>query len=164
MSLALHTHARISGVEEVGLFKVLTLEEAVSDTYSAKTVLIWEAAESGYAGSIFAGEGGADGVTISGARDPAVIQPGDVVRVRPGSSLVSVLYRRGSRANTLFATERCNSRCLMCSQPPREAEDSWRVEELLRLVELIDLDEAQLGISGGEPTLLGEDLGRLIDA
>lgn len=164
MSLALHTHARVEGAAEVGLYKVLTVEEAARGAHPARDVLLWNAAAPGYAGGVFAGEGEGEGLTIARPRDPAVIQPGDVVRVRPGSTLVSVLYRRGSAANTLFATERCNSRCLMCSQPPRTEDDGWRVAELLRLVDLIDPDEAQLGISGGEPTLLGDDLGRLIDA
>lgn len=178
MSLALHTHARVEGVDRVGLYKVLTPGEAAGGRFQPRQILLWEAQAQGqisgqmagqadtvgYAGGVFAGEARGGGVMIVGARDAAVIQPGDVVRVRPGSSLVSVLYRRGSLANTLFATERCNSRCLMCSQPPRQADDSWRVAELLELVELIDENEAQLGLSGGEPTLLGADLGRLIDA
>lgn len=164
MSLALHTHARVEGVIEVGLYKVLTLEEAASGALPAADVLLWETEAPGYAGAVFAEGRAGLGVRISKTRDRAVIQPGDVVRVRPGSGMVSVMYRRASRANTLFATERCNSRCLMCSQPPREDDDSWRVAELLRLIALIDRDEAQLGVSGGEPTLLGDDLGRLIDA
>lgn len=149
MSLTLHTHARVEGVRAVGLYKVLKPEESARSTLAGDRVLLWEHEGSGYAGSVFAGAPQGDGVTLSGMRDQAVIQPGDVVRVRPGSSLVSVMYRRGSRANTLFATERCNSRCLMCSQPPRVDDDSWRVAELLELVELVDAEEAQLGISGG---------------
>lgn len=164
MSLALHTHARVEGAEAVGLFKVLGRTEAETSAVAPSDILLWDGADDRFAGGIFseAGHGGG-GVRISCPRDPRVIQPGDVIRVRPGSTLVSVLYRRGSGANTLFATERCNSRCLMCSQPPRTEDDRWRVEELLRLIDLIDPDEAQLGVSGGEPTLLGDDLGRIID-
>lgn len=167
MSLALHTHARVEGVEHVSLLKVLTAEEAALGDYPSSRVLLWKASDPQFAGSVLSDHdshvrGG--GVTVVGAKDAAVIQPGDVVRIRPGSSMVSVLYRRGSRANTLFATERCNSRCLMCSQPPRLDDDSWRIAELLELIRLVDRNEPQLGISGGEPTLLGDDLGRLIDA
>jgi His-Xaa-Ser system radical SAM maturase HxsC len=78
--------------------------------------------------------------------------------------MVSVLYRRGSAANVLFATERCNSLCLMCSQPPRDEDDDWRVDELLQLVALVDKNDPQLGITGGEPTLLGQGLVRILDA
>lgn len=94
--------------------------------------------------------------------DPATVQPGDVVELRPGSSKIAVRYRRGGNGNVLFATERCNSFCLMCSQPPRDVDDGWRVEQLCDLVELIDKDEQSLAISGGEPTLLGSGLERVI--
>lgn len=166
MSLALHTHAQVKGVDRVTLLKVMTPQEAALGAFPAKDVILWEAYDPAFGGMISAQQEGSikAGVTLSQARDPAVIQPGDVVRLRPGSGMVSVMYRRGSRANTLFATERCNSRCLMCSQPPRLEDDSWRIVELLELIALIDRDEAQLGISGGEPTLLGDDLGSLIDA
>jgi His-Xaa-Ser system radical SAM maturase HxsC len=52
----------------------------------------------------------------------------------------------------------------MCSQPPKDVDDEWRVEEMLRTVELIDPDAAEIGISGGEPTLLGEGLLSVIRA
>ena len=47
---------------------------------------------------------------------------------------------------------------MMCSQPPREVDDRWLVDEMLQTIPLVDRDEIQLGISGGEPTLLGDDL------
>ena len=83
-----------------------------------------------------------------------VVKAGDVVRLAPGRAVVSVLWRRGANANSLFATGRCNSLCLMCSQPPVTEDDGWRLAELLETVALVDRDEAQLGITGGEPTLL----------
>lgn len=164
MSLALHTHAVVEGVTAVGLFKVLSHDEAVLGAFDPKSVLLWAESDARFAGSVGEAMPTEDGIRIRDPRDPLVIQPGDVVRLRPGSSLVSVLYRRGSRANTLFATEQCNSRCLMCSQPPRKEDDRWRIAELHRLIGLVDRDETQLGISGGEPTLLGDDLGALIAA
>ena len=98
------------------------------------------------------------GIAVSQLRLPDVVAPGDVVRLVEGSSRVSVLYRRGSNSNTLLSTERCNSLCLMCSQPPRDVDDRYLVDEMLETIPLIDRDEVQLGISGGEPTLLGDDL------
>ena len=80
--------------------------------------------------------------------------PGDVIRVRPRGQ-ISVLFRRSANANFLFATERCNSYCLMCSQPPRDEDDSWRVPEILETIPLIDNDVRAIGMTGGEPTLLG---------
>ncbi|MGR4877156.1 His-Xaa-Ser system radical SAM maturase HxsC [Pseudoxanthomonas sp. LARHCG66] len=84
--------------------------------------------------------------------------PGDVLELQPSSGRVALRYRRGDNGNVLFATEQCNSYCLMCSQPPRAVDDFWRVEQLHALIELIDKDEASIAISGGEPMLLGEGL------
>lgn len=97
-------------------------------------------------------------IAVSQLKLPSVVAPGDIVRLVEGSSRVSVLYRRGSNSNTLLSTERCNSLCLMCSQPPRDVDDRYLVDEMLETIDLIDRDEPQLGISGGEPTLLGDDL------
>lgn len=90
------------------------------------------------------------------------IGPGDVIEVLPARSQVAVRYRRGENGNLLFTTERCNNYCLMCSQPPRNVEDEWRLTQLRQLVELIEPDEPDLAISGGEPTLLGDALAGLV--
>ncbi|KGI77575.1 His-Xaa-Ser system radical SAM maturase HxsC [Oleiagrimonas soli] len=88
---------------------------------------------------------------------------GDVLEIQPRISKAALRYRRGGNGNVLFATERCNSYCVMCSQPPRQVEDDWRVAQLCSLTELIDKDEISLAISGGEPTLLGTGLNRVIE-
>ena len=82
---------------------------------------------------------------------------GDVVALNP-TGYIRTLYRLASRHNALFATDRCNSLCLMCSQPPKAVDDSGRVAELLRIVELMSPQTEELGITGGEPTLLGDGL------
>ena len=41
----------------------------------------------------------------------------------------------------------------MCSQPPKQVNDFDRISERLRLIELMDPDTKELGITGGEPTL-----------
>ena len=85
---------------------------------------------------------------------------GDIVSIDRG--YVRTLYRRRSSHNFIFATDRCNSLCLMCSQPPREVDETGIVERHLRLVGLMDPTTRELGITGGEPTLLGRGLTRLI--
>jgi His-Xaa-Ser system radical SAM maturase HxsC len=90
------------------------------------------------------------------------LREGDVVALRP-SGVVSVLYRRASLHNTILATERCNSLCLMCSQPPKARDDSYRVGEILRLLELIDPETRELGVSGGEPTLLRDSFFAIVE-
>lgn len=87
---------------------------------------------------------------------------GDVIEIIPANRKVARRYRRGANNNILFATERCNSFCLMCSQPPRQVEDDWRVAHLCDLLELIDRDTPSLTITGGEPTLLGDGLNRVV--
>jgi His-Xaa-Ser system radical SAM maturase HxsC len=87
---------------------------------------------------------------------------GDVVAVNP-SGYIRTLYRIASPHNAIFTTDRCNSFCLMCSQPPKPVDDGERISEHLRLIELIDPSTQELGITGGEPTLLKDDLLRVIE-
>jgi His-Xaa-Ser system radical SAM maturase HxsC len=124
----------------------------------------FEGAVSGYAGvydpaTCHAGPGMLP--TVSGAANLDYLADEDVVLLLPSGG-VNVLYRRHSKHNTILTTERCNSYCLMCSQPPRDEDDSHRVGEILRLLELVSPDTGELGLSGGEPTLLGDDLLRII--
>lgn len=91
------------------------------------------------------------------------LSDGDVVSVDP-RGFIRTLYRRPSPHNFILMTDQCNSFCLMCSQPPKPVNDRDRVREHLRLIELIDPDTEQLGITGGEPTLFGDDFLRLVGA
>ena len=88
----------------------------------------------------------------------ADVRSGDVLEVQAGRRRLSVVYRPGEVGNVLFATERCNNFCLMCSQPPRDVDDSFRIGLMHELIDLVELDEPSLGLSGGEPTLLGDAL------
>lgn len=88
---------------------------------------------------------------------------GDVIRIDPHRQFVSALYRRSSPSNSLLVTERCDNYCVMCSQPPKAQDDSWIVDELKQLVPLISPATQEIGITGGEPALLGERLGELVD-
>jgi His-Xaa-Ser system radical SAM maturase HxsC len=89
------------------------------------------------------------------------LNDGDVIAI-DARGYVRTLYRRQSPHNSIFATDHCNSLCLMCSQPPRDVDETGIVERHLRLVRLISPETRELGISGGEPTLLGEGLVRII--
>jgi His-Xaa-Ser system radical SAM maturase HxsC len=92
------------------------------------------------------------------------IGPGDIVRVNPRAGEIRVLYRQKSPHNILFFTDRCNSRCLMCSQPPRLINDGYLVEEILEAIPLMSPHTGELCITGGEPTLLGERFLQVIEA
>ena len=81
---------------------------------------------------------------------------GDLVSIGIDGN-INTLYRVNSHHNILLATERCNSNCLMCSQPPRDKNDIPRLYSIYqKLIPLIPKDCIELGISGGEPTLMGE--------
>jgi His-Xaa-Ser system radical SAM maturase HxsC len=84
---------------------------------------------------------------------------GDVVRIDPQGRRLHTLYRRNSLSNSLLVTERCDNFCVMCSQPPKAADDSWIIDELLEAIPMMDPATPSLGITGGEPGLLG---GRLL--
>lgn len=88
---------------------------------------------------------------------------GDIVKFDPHNKSIRTLYRHSAHHNSLLVTERCNSYCLMCSQPPKDWDDSYLVDELLQAIPLMSRDTIELGITGGEPTLLGEDLIRIIN-
>lgn len=84
------------------------------------------------------------------------LENGDIVAVHQDGG-ISTLYRINSNHNTLLATERCNSNCLMCSQPPKDKNDiPYLFDMHKQLIPLIPKDCFELGISGGEPTLLGD--------
>jgi His-Xaa-Ser system radical SAM maturase HxsC len=99
---------------------------------------------------------------VHGLRQLGYLDDGDVVAADP-NGLVRTLYRRASRHNFILVTEQCNSLCLMCSQPPKALDDSDRLAEHFRLIDLIDPATEELGITGGEPTLFRDGFLALID-
>jgi His-Xaa-Ser system radical SAM maturase HxsC len=101
---------------------------------------------------------------LFGAEHLEHITDGDILRLDYQHALVRSLYRINSRNNIIFATDRCNSNCLMCSQPPKDVDDSYLVGENLRLVSLVPPTTRDLTITGGEPTLLGDGLFDIIEA
>jgi len=82
----------------------------------------------------------------------------DIVSINPGIQTLRALYRRNSRHNSLLVTENCNNFCLMCSQPPRNINDRHIINEILTMIPMMSRDTVEVGITGGEPTLLGDDL------
>lgn len=90
------------------------------------------------------------------------VSDGDVIAIFP-SGHVNVLYRKHSRHNSILTTERCNSLCLMCSQPPKSEDDGYRVPIIRKLLDLIDRECPELIFSGGEPLLLGDAMFEMLD-
>ena len=68
-----------------------------------------------------------------------------------------------SNDNVLFVTSRCSNRCIMCCQPPSNVNDLDRnYDKNIKLIDSAPKDLPSLGITGGEPTLLGDRLFTLI--
>ncbi len=86
------------------------------------------------------------------------LDSGDLIRVEGQSTRIRVLFRKASPHNHFLVTERCDNYCLMCSQPPRNVDDDWVIDEILQMIPLIGRDTHELGFTGGEPTLLGDKL------
>ncbi|PZR23323.1 MAG: His-Xaa-Ser system radical SAM maturase HxsC [Flavobacterium psychrophilum] len=85
------------------------------------------------------------------------LEEGDIVVINT-DGVVNTIYRINSSHNFLLFTERCNSNCLMCSQPPKDKDDTpYFIHLHKKTIPLIPKDCIELGITGGEPTLLGNN-------
>lgn len=170
--LSLDTKARWSGPWQPGQYKIADLAEFAKGALPVERMVLdlRDRAEARalrhlpWAGFLVdPSEADGDQPQVALLDDPQIAQAGDVIEAWPGQSRLAVRYRRGGNGNVLFATERCNSYCLMCSQPPRQVDDDWRIGQIFDLVDLVDPDERSLAISGGEPALLGEGLVRIVE-
>ena len=86
---------------------------------------------------------------------------GDVVVVNKQGEIIFV-YEIKSNHNAIMATERCNHCCIMCPQPPILQEKD-KTPALEFLISLFDKHTKEIGITGGEPTLIGDNLFVLIN-
>ena len=90
------------------------------------------------------------------SQDYSYIANDDVIRISQEKSAIRVLYRASSPNNGILITEQCNHYCLMCSQPPKDIDDSWLLAETEALIPLLPRDTKEIVFTGGEPTLFGE--------
>ncbi len=81
---------------------------------------------------------------------------GDVINLNV-DGLISWFYEINSTSNAIFATARCNHRCIMCPQPPILQEKD-RTKFNLDLIKMFDKNTQNIGITGGEPTIIGDNL------
>ncbi len=92
------------------------------------------------------------------------LQEGDIVVPVRDKQEVLVLLREADAHHSLFMTNRCNSYCLMCSQPPTLGDDGWLVGEAIDAVRHLRKSPPVLGLTGGEPLLLGTGLRQVLNA
>lgn len=78
---------------------------------------------------------------------------GDIIGFHPDTGQFRMLYRRASRHNSILVTDRCNHYCLMCSQPPKEIDDRWLLQEIKRVLPLVAKNTEFICFTGGEPLL-----------
>lgn len=123
---------------------------------------------SGYRGALTTGDLSHRQLTtpvVHRAREIDHLRSEDIIVMEPTSGFVRSLYRPADIHNSIFVTERCNSNCIMCSQPPKDRDD---IEELternLELIQLINPVPEYLTITGGEPTLLEGKLFEMLGA
>lgn len=81
----------------------------------------------------------------------------DVIKIDAIHQSFQFLYRVNGNANCLFVTDSCNSHCLMCPQPPK-IENTVEMAQLQRHVDCLPVDLKEICVTGGEPTLLEQDL------
>ncbi len=90
------------------------------------------------------------------------VAAGDVISASATGEHVRVLWRAGSPNNSVLLTERCDHYCLMCSQPPKERDDDWLLDNAAELIRLLPTSTPGIGFTGGEPTTYGQRLIELL--
>ncbi|MDZ4848909.1 MAG: His-Xaa-Ser system radical SAM maturase HxsC [Pirellulaceae bacterium] len=90
------------------------------------------------------------------------LDEGDILRISPRSGDVWVMYRVNARTHSVFVTERCNSWCVMCSQPPKPRDSVNLADAWEQAIPFMDPLTPELGFTGGEPTLLGDRFIKLL--
>nr|WP_295305837.1 His-Xaa-Ser system radical SAM maturase HxsC [uncultured Blautia sp.] len=89
---------------------------------------------------------------------------GDVLEVTNNGKVIC-LHAGASSSALIFVTNQCNSNCIMCpdSVKQRTRQNTITIEYLLEYVSLLPTDLTHIDITGGEPTLLKENLPVLIE-
>lgn len=73
-------------------------------------------------------------------------------------------FETDSNSNVLFVTEQCNNNCIMCCQPPKKTDDfDFYYKQNVRLINTAPKDVKTVCITGGEPTLAGDNFFNLIE-
>ncbi len=92
-------------------------------------------------------------------KDIDFINDGSIINISEAGKL-RVLFNPKSNNNALFVTDACNNYCVMCPQPPKPVISPNTKEYLMNIIDLIrDEDRPNtIGITGGEPTIIGRDL------
>lgn len=93
------------------------------------------------------------------------VKPGDIVEMNLEKNSCKVLYKIDSADNVILTTNQCNNNCIMCPDADgiRKSRQNADINKLKLIVNLIDNKTKFICITGGEPTLLKQDLFGLLD-
>jgi His-Xaa-Ser system radical SAM maturase HxsC len=91
------------------------------------------------------------------------LDAGDILGFHIPTKKFRTLFRGNSRHNSFLVTERCNNYCLMCSQPPKDIDDSWILEEIKKSLPLIPTNARTLTFTGGEPLSDWQDFIKILE-
>lgn len=88
---------------------------------------------------------------------------GDVIEFGEGNGY-KVLHDASQQTGCLYVTNKCNSNCVMCPDPPqlRRLANVQTLDFLKEYLQLLPTDLPFLDLTGGEPTLLKYDLSELL--
>jgi His-Xaa-Ser system radical SAM maturase HxsC len=117
----------------------------------------------GVAGSCGSGVSGMPGPALRLGPELAHLDVGDIIHVPDDGRRVTVLWKNSARHNSLLLTEQCDNYCLMCSQPPKDRDDSWLFDRARKVISLLPDDGRALSLTGGEPTLHADALIGLLE-
>ena len=81
-----------------------------------------------------------------------LLSAGDILYFNADSKKLRVLFGNYLTHNTLLLTEKCNSKCVFCSQPPNNKDDGWLWSTAENVLKNLNTNKV-VGLTGGEVTL-----------
>lgn len=90
------------------------------------------------------------------------LNEGDIVSVDMMSGDIIIVYENNSVHNSILASTECNCRCIICPQALAENSPE-NLKGNIEIIRLIDKNTQALGITGGEPLILGKGLIKLLN-
>jgi His-Xaa-Ser system radical SAM maturase HxsC len=135
------------------MWRVCLPGESAADQPLACLIRDEQSPPTGYGLYLTTSLGSASGPVLGLGPELAHIDSGDIIYVRGDGRRVNVLWKNSARHNSLLLTEQCDNYCLMCSQPPKDRDDSWLFERARKVISLLPDDACALSFTGGEPTL-----------
>ncbi len=89
------------------------------------------------------------------------LNEGDVLLIEKDGN-INILWESYSDENALLVTEMCDCNCLMCPQPPKQHNPDL-VNLNYNILNLLPKSIKKICLTGGEPTLIGDEFFKLID-